>query len=445
MQMNPGPFPMRFLLLAMFAMQIPLGALDALAQQAGPAEPAAAEQPGPGFEDGAFRGPDDIPNIIEDSSDPKDARIKEGIAPGFFERWAAFKTDLYDASGLKFSLAYTYVGQIATSKNQTQTGSGGQGEFDFTWELFGRTGEGQHGKIGGKLESRHTVFNPTAPQFVAPKAGSIWSGAIGYGELDIALSQLWYEHEFIRDRVLVRVGKIAPFTVFDYYKYKSPRVAFLGQPQNFNPTIPFPPSALGIGGGGRLTNGTYLAAGVFDANGVPVRPGFDTLFETGELFSIAEIGWAPDFVFGLEPGQDFRPGDDDYHVTVWHADARTSINRPEGWGFTLSAEKGFGNIVPYARYGYSNGGATALKHFASFGAGFEGVFGYDDDVIGVGLSWGDPWNSTLRQQFAAEAFYRMQFTPQFALTPDVQIILDPSNDPASDVLGVFSIRGRLAI
>ncbi|WP_434053490.1 MAG: carbohydrate porin [Roseibium sp.] len=396
-------------------------------------------------DDDGFRSADDIPNIIESANTPKESRLDPPVSQSFMERWGAFKKSLDAAAGIKFSIAYTQVLQAASSTNRWQTGSGAQAEFDFTWELFGRKGTGPKGLIGGKFETRFNLLNATVPQSVAPAAGSIWSGAIGYGEQDPSLSQLWYEQHLIRDRVLLRFGKIAPFTVFDYYKYKSPRVAFLGQPQNFNPTIPFPPSALGFGAAARLTNGGYVVGGVFDANGSPIRPGFDTLFEDGELFSIAEVGWAPDFVFGLEPGKDFRPGNDDYHLTVWHSDAREKIGRPEGWGFTASAQKGFGNVVPYARYGYSNGGATTLKQFASIGAGFENVFGYDADVIGIGVSWGDPWNAALDNQYAVEAFYRMQLTPQFALTPDVQVIVDPATDPASDLLGVFSLRGRIAL
>lgn len=177
-----------------------------------------------------------------------------------------------------------------------------------------------------------------------------------YGRLDLTFSQLWYEHQFVRDRVLLRVGKINPFAVFDYNKFKSPRTGFLGQPQNANPTIPYPSSALGFGGSVRMNNGVYLVAGAFDANGVPTRSGFDTLFDVGEYFAMAEIGWAPDFVEGAVAGTDYQPGNDDYHLTLWHVDKRVSAGRPEGWGYTASAQKGFGNVVGFARYGTSNGG-----------------------------------------------------------------------------------------
>jgi len=232
--------------------------------------------------------------------------------------------------------------------------------------------------------------------------------------------------------------------VFDYYKYKSPRTGFLGQPQNVNPTIAFPSSALGIGGGGRLPNGIYAGGGVFDANGVATRAGFDTLFDDRELLTIAEIGWAPDFAEGMKPGKDYTPNNDDVHVTAWHSDKRESVGRPEGWGFTTSAQKGFGKLVPFLRYGYSHGGATPLKHMVNVGIGIDDVFDYAQDTIGMGFTFGEPSAAGLRNQYAGELYYKMQLTPRFAITPDIQVIGNPANDPTSAILGVFSVRGRFA-
>ncbi|WP_428674022.1 carbohydrate porin [Roseibium sp.] len=392
-----------------------------------------------------IRNPNDVPNVIRDANTPKDSLVRETPATGFLDRWFAFKNSLYEQTGFKFSVAYHQVVQVASSDNRWETGSGAGAEFDFTWEVFGRNGTGPKGLVGGKAETRFNFLNATAAQSVAPKAGSIWTGAAGYGEQDLSIPQLWYEHHLVRDRVLFRVGKIAPFAVFDYNKYKSPRTGFIGQPQNVNPTIPYPASALGFGGGARLTNGIFFAGGLFDANGSPIKDGFDSFFNQREFFAIGEVGWTPDFVEGLEPGKDYTPGNDDYHLTFWHSDGRKDIGRPEGWGFTGSVQKGFGSVVPFARYGYSSGGATSLKHLVSIGAGYEGLFGYDDDVLAVGLNWGEPSNSALDPQYGFEAFYRMQLTPQIAVTPDVQVIVDPATDPSSDVLGVFSIRGRIAL
>lgn len=391
----------------------------------------------------SFRNPDDIPNLIRDAAPEKESRIERPIPDRIADAYDGFKKKLSDEYGINFSFAYAYLAQSAFGGEEDVTGSGGQGELDFTWTVFGREGDGMKGIIGGKIEDRHRVFSPRAPQAVAPAAGSIWTGAAGFGELDFTASQLWYEHHFARDRIIARIGKISPFTVFDYYKYKSPRSGFLGQIQNVNPTIAFPSAALGLGGGVRLKNGGFVSGGFFDANGRADTDGFDTLFEEGELFTIAEAGWTPDFNVLLRPGQDYRPGSDDYHVTVWHADSLKKAGRPEGWGFTASAQKGFGDIVPFVRYGYANGGATPLQHMASIGAGLENVGGYENDLIGLSAAFGNPSNSDLDDQYGFEAFFRLQLTPGLALTPTLQFILNPALAPTEDMLILSSIRARL--
>jgi len=206
--------------------------------------------------------------------------------------------------------------------------------------------------------------------------------------------------------------------------------------------IAYPPSALGFGGSYLSESGFYAAGGVFDANGTATRTGLGTLFDKGELFTIADIGWAPDFIGGAVAGKDFTPGHDDYHLTFWHADERRAFGRPEGWGYTFSAQKGFGNTVGFARYGVANGGATPLRKMASLGLGIENVFGYEQDTIAIGLSWGEPSDRALNDQFGVETYYKMQLTPSFALTGNIQTIINPARMPASDTALILSLRGR---
>lgn len=406
-------------------------------------QPSLAQKVGEAEVSPVFRSADDIPNLIFNSNRKKQGRTSIILPGGNIEQWDALKASISQNYGLNFSLAYTYVLQSAYGDSDLIsnhiTGSGAQAELDFAWTIFGRSGTGPKGVFGGKIESRHKLFNDNDPQSVAPSAGSIWTAASGYGLIDIAASQLWYEQHLVRDKAVIRVGKMSPFTMFDYYRYKSTRSAFLGQIQTFNPTIPFPPSTLGIAAGALLGNGLYAEAGVFDANGTPEDIGFNTLFGKGETFKIADFGWTPDFVLGGDSGSN------DFHLTAWHIDKRTSAGTPEGWGVTASAQRNYGNVVPFIRYGYASGGVTQLEHFASAGFGIEDAFGFSDDVFGVSVGWGRPSNPQFRDQYSSEVFYRMQVTPNFAVTPNVQLILDPATDPTSDSLGVFSLRARLAL
>ena len=52
--------------------------------------------------------------------------------------------------------------------------------------------------------------------------------------------------------------------------------------------------------------------------------------------------------------------------------------------------------------------------------------------------------TTTTDQTTAEIFYRFHITPQFAVTPDLQYIRNPSLAPRENSMWVFSVRGRLA-
>ncbi|MGB9653503.1 MAG: carbohydrate porin [Candidatus Cybelea sp.] len=44
-----------------------------------------------------------------------------------------------------------------------------------------------------------------------------------------------------------------------------------------------------------------------------------------------------------------------------------------------------------------------------------------------------------------EIFYRISLIPNFALTPDYQLLIHPSLAPSRGSISVFSLRGRLTL
>lgn len=42
-------------------------------------------------------------------------------------------------------------------------------------------------------------------------------------------------------------------------------------------------------------------------------------------------------------------------------------------------------------------------------------------------------------------YYRWQVLKILAITPDVQLLINPALNPNEDVIGVFSIRGRISL
>ncbi|UCG22146.1 MAG: carbohydrate porin, partial [Deltaproteobacteria bacterium] len=71
------------------------------------------------------------------------------------------------------------------------------------------------------------------------------------------------------------------------------------------------------------------------------------------------------------------------------------------------------------------------------------------DLLGFGFNWGEPNEDTfgpgLRDQYTTEAFFRWQLTPQFAITPDVQLLINPALNTEEDQIWVFGLRARLAL
>ena len=130
------------------------------------------------------------------------------------------------------------------------------------------------------------------------------------------------------------------------------------------------------------------------------------------------------------------------HVTVWNSPAVPG--QAAGWGVATTAyQEVTANVVPFARYAYSAGAATGIRHLATLGVGVEGLPERDDDVAGLAVAWAKPSVPPGRSQISGEVFYRLQLTPMLQLTPGYQVLLHPSFDPTRDLVGLFEVRARL--
>ncbi len=103
--------------------------------------------------------------------------------------------------------------------------------------------------------------------------------------------------------------------------------------------------------------------------------------------------------------------------------------------------------MPFIRGGYADDGGTLLERSVSVGLGYNAVDGRDQ--LGVAANWGRPnedsFGPDLDDQYTFEVFYRLQVTEQFALTPDIQYLVDPALNPTEDSLWIFGLRARLAL
>ena len=101
--------------------------------------------------------------------------------------------------------------------------------------------------------------------------------------------------------------------------------------------------------------------------------------------------------------------------------------------------------MPYLRAGYTEDGGSLLQKSISTGVGYQWIPGRD--VLGLGFNWGEPnettWGEGLSDQYTIELFWRWQLGSQLAVTPDLQLLINPANNPDEKSIWVFGVRGRL--
>ena len=432
----------------------------------------------PGDAQPLTNNPDRVPNRLEQIDRLKDALIPTPGFDRFVQPWYDFKGRLSENLGLDLGFYYTMLYQKADPRDPfslvgmgRDEASGGWFGIVGQWELLGR-GTNHPGILGFQLQQRHRI-GAVVPQNIGPEIGSLWPTAIGYSELTFSAVELYWAQWLVKDRLGLVFGKQIPFAVHDYFAYKSPLDGFLNASFGLNQSIGYAEAGLSAGAGARPTKSTYILGGVYDGNGKLNRAGFDSFFNEREYFVAVDVGWDPGY---LEGSQEVYIGPlriRDVHATFWHKDHLKRVNSPEGWGVTLFAEGEIGRVVPFLRYGYSQGtsrGNPALvDDLIAGGVGLTDVFGQSDDLIGIGFSYarfglgplgrpdpvdltgdgipdidlGDVARDLLRtHQYAGEIFYRIQLTQELQITPNLQMIWDPSLNRDEDKVAVFGLRGR---
>lgn len=349
-----------------------------------------------------------------------------------FEPWYRFKERLNQCHGLQFNIDESIFYQVATDSLGETDAAGGLVRVYGQWELLGR-GSDDPGMLVFKGENRHRMATAVTPFDLGFEAGSIVPTGTFFSEFDFGVTNLFWKQYFFDRQLAVAIGRIDVTDFVDVYAMLNPLTHFINLSFSTNPTIAVPNQGLGIAAGAMLTDRFYLQGGFSDANGQPTLAGFDTFFDNSEYFSY--------FEFGATSSQD-RIYLDNIHATLWHTDARAAAGTPEGWGVAVTAQKFIcDKWLPFFRFGYSDGDAALMQTTFSTGIGVQRE---NRDVAGIGLSWGSPADGSLRDQFTSEAFYRFQLTQFLAVTPDVQLIVDPALNPGTDVIGFFGIRLRAA-
>jgi len=383
----------------------------------------------------SLAGPDQVDNQLESDAGPKDPLINFGFLDGYL----GFKDRLKESSGFGFGIDYTatYFGASA-SLGEDRAGSGILRLFG-SWELVGRE-SGNTGAFVYKIEHRH-AYTDVTPKFFGFDLGYAGMFAAPFNDDEFRVTNLYWRQALGGGNFVFLGGFLDATDNVDIFGLGSPWLHFMNLAFSTGAaSIALPNDGLlGLAGAAWLSDHVYAIASIGDNASDPTDPfsGFDRFFNVNEYFTSAEVGWTT--------AQD-RAYFDNIHVTFWHSDEKTEVGDPSGWGLNASATWLFDSKwMPFLRGGYAEDGGSLLQKSISTGVGYQWVPGRD--VLGLGFNWGEPnettWGEGLRDQYTIELFWRWQLGSQLAVTPDLQLLINPANNQDENSILVFGVRGRL--
>jgi len=352
--------------------------------------------------------------------------------------WFDFKQSLKQHYGLSFGGDYITYYQGASESLGENNAASGVFRIYGTWTFIGPDSPAP-GALIFKAENRHRLGTDIAPQQLASELGYVGLTASGYSDAGTLLTNLYWQQSFRHNRLAYVAGIVDASDYVALSGLSNLWTDFTNQAFSTDPTIPIPSQGLGAAVRGDIKENYYMLAGLADSNGDPAHPfdNFDTFFNRHEFFKHIELGW-----YSLWKNR-FT---DNIHLTVWQVDERKADQVPDGWGASFSFNRKFNERwMPFFRVGYADGGDALLERSVSAGIGY--FRGTRDDVLGVGLNWGRPPGEIdsprLDDQWTIEVFYRLQLFPHMTITPDVQLLFNPAQNPQEDLIWVMGLRARL--
>jgi porin len=207
------------------------------------------------------------------------------------------------------------------------------------------------------------------------------------------------------------------------------RYYFIAAPLNNSQSIPFPDPSPSADILWSITDGALFRAGIYSTVCEKGSWCLDKL-ESDKWFSPAELTVSP-FFDGLGQGN--------YRFLAYY----TETGEQKGGGWSMSFDQQIGRFTPFMRLSSGDKEITAIERFFSLGVGLDKPFGRPWDQAGIGYSTGKPSDPLLRDETLIELYWRFQLNPFVAVTPDLQWVIDPAENPVDDRIFVAGLRLQL--
>ena len=388
-----------------------------------------------------FGGPSSVNAQIRSDREVKQTPFRFTGLSGQMQPYYDFQARIKQENGLAFGADYNALYQHASDSPGEDDAAGGVIRLFANWTMTGR-GTPRTGSLVAKVENRHRLGTDIAPQDLAGEIGYVGLTAIVHSDADTLLTNLYWQQNFGASGWAFVAGFVDTTDYVDIYGLANPWTTFSNLTFSTNPVIPVPNQGLGVAASYHFAENYYVFGGFADTNGDPGDPleGLDTFFDDSEFFKHIEFGWTPDWGNRYE---------ENVHLTLWQVDEREEAAVDDGWGAAFSFSRKLGDRwLPFFRAGYSDGGGGSfLQRSASVGVGYFPE--HRSDNFGIGLGWGEPSDGTfgrgLDDQYTIEAYYRIQLFQHMTVTPQLQYLIDPPQNPQEDRIWVLGLRTRISL
>jgi porin len=385
-----------------------------------------------------FGGPDSVSGQLRENDERRTPRHDSAVVQNAWKPYFDWKRELQDNYGLAFGfngwLLYQHASDVKPGTKDDALG--GILRFQGKWTLWGRNG-GNQGRIEWRVETRGNVGGGNiAPATLGDNVGVVGlNTGFPYNEVfDPDIAVLNWTQGLFGNRIGFAVGRLAFDAYLDANPFQTPTGGFLNRGLLLNPTLPTTGvGALGLVAEAFVTDNIRIGGQVYDANAKNGNWDYDT-FQEGDFIKAVEISWSPSRT---------RHRTDMIQFTYWKTDRLDLVGRQAGEGWVTTMTWKFANWQPFFRYGNSDGGGgVAAEEYAALGFKLQSNF---DQTVSLGAAWSepvpDPVNPLRREdEYVLEASYIYQVSKNLSLTPDIQYIIDPADNPTTDDVWVLGLR-----
>jgi len=355
--------------------------------------------------------------------------------------WFAWKNRVRENTGLTFGGSWMMLWQnYSNSLIDQHNAIGSKLTLNFSYDLFNR-GQANALSLDVAVEDRRPIGTDLPPLQAGMATGSMIPTAATYGDFSLGVTQAYIRQNLADNRFQYTIGKIFAPNFLNAYPFFDDNRQFLTQAFSTSPSVAAPLRGFGAVAAWYPTRGgLYIKPGVFTVHSSDTGSTIGDFFSKDEHFYMLEVGHSSLARTRTPIHARAAMDANNIHLTAWYKDPEQGgLPRARGLAFNANYMAGT-NLMWFARAGWSDG--WFVDRNAAVGIGWRPTEHFND-LFGVAVGGLKPASPALRKQYTAEVFYRFHVTPNFAITPDLQVQVDPALDRSTDAIWVFSLRGRL--